>query len=162
MQTAYFEKRRFMGERVKQAIKLISEFEGFSEKPYLCPAGKWTIGFGMTRWNGKPVTANTKPITREQAEYKLGLELEAFQMGLDSAVTVPLNSNQNDALLSFIFNIGSSQFRKSTMLRLLNVFDYEGAAAQFPRWDKVKGKPMAGLTRRRLAEQKLFLTPVKG
>jgi len=147
---------------MKNAIKLIEEFEGFSEKPYLCPAGKWTIGYGMTRWNGKPVTSLTKAITREQGEYKLGLELEGFQRELDSAVTVPLNENQNDALLSFVFNIGVTSFRKSTMLRLLNVFDYDGAAAQFPRWNKAAGKELAGLTRRRLAEQKLFLTPMKG
>lgn len=146
---------------MKEAIKLITEFEGFESKPYRCPAGVWTIGIGFTRWNGRPVTTLTKPITRTQAEYALERQLVGFQAELDSAVTAPLTSNQNDALLSLIFNIGSPAFRKSTLLRKLNMLDYAGAADQFLVWDKatVNGKKVSlrGLTRRRKAEQDLFL-----
>lgn len=143
-------------------MQLIAEFEGFSEKPYLCPAGKWTIGHGDTMWKGKPVTANTKPITRAEADYALQNRLIGFQAELDNLVNVPLNSNQNDALLSFIYNIGSTNFRKSTLLKLLNSGQYEAAADQLLQWDKVNKKPLKGLTRRREAERKLFLTPMKG
>lgn len=142
---------------MKEAIKLVTEFEGFDAKPYKCPAGVWTIGIGFTRWQGKTVTALTKPITRVQAEYALERQLVGFQAELDSAVTAPLTSNQNDALLSLIFNIGATAFRKSTLLKKLNMLDYAGASNEFLRWNKAAGKELAGLTRRRKAERDLFL-----
>lgn len=142
---------------MKEAIKLVTEFEGFDPKPYKCPAGVWTIGIGFTRWQGKTVTALTKPITRVQAEYALERQLVGFQAELDSVVTAPLTSNQNDALLSLIFNIGASAFRKSTLLKKLNMLDYAGASNEFLRWNKAAGKELAGLTRRRKAERDLFL-----
>lgn len=142
---------------MKEAIKLVTEFEGFNSKPYKCPAGVWTIGIGFTRWQGKTVTALTKPITRVQAEYALERQLVGFQAELDSVVTAPLSSNQNDALLSLIFNIGATAFRKSTLLKKLNMLDYAGAANEFLRWNKAAGKELAGLTRRRKAERDLFL-----
>lgn len=147
---------------MKAAVKLIAEFEGFSAKPYLCPAGKWTIGYGDTMWKGKPVTSLTKHITRAEADYALENRLKGFQAELDSLVNVPLNSNRNAALLSFIYNVGAPSFRKSTLLKKLNASQYAEAADQLLLWDKVGKKPMAGLTRRREAERKLFLTPVKG
>lgn len=144
------------------AIALIEEFEGFEPKPYLCPAGKWTIGFGDTRWNGAQVTSLTKHITRGQAEDALRRRLQAFQMELDRLVKVNLNSNQNAALLSFVYNLGAQNLRKSTLLKKLNSGDYQGAADEFLRWNKSNGKELDGLTRRRKAERELFLTPVKG
>lgn len=146
----------------KAAIDIISEFEGFSAKPYLCPAGVWTIGLGDTEWRGHPVTANTKPITRAESEAALCDKLVKLSRQLDNVIKVPLNENQRSAILSLIYNIGFAAFRSSTLLRLLNDGNYELAAGQFSRWNKVNKRPMAGLTRRREAEKKLFLTPVKG
>ena len=142
---------------MNQAIRLIAEFEGFESKAYKCPAGKWTIGFGDTTWKGKQVTALTKAITRAEAEYALQHRLIGFQRELDSMVTAPLTGNQNAALLSLMYNIGATALRRSTLLKMLNAGDHAGAAEQFLRWDKVAGKPMAGLTRRRKAERELFL-----
>jgi lysozyme len=71
-------------------------------------------------------------------------------------VTVPLNQSQFDALVDFVFNLGAGAFSTSTLLRLLNGGDYAGAAGQFGRWNKDNGKVVAGLTRRRAAEAKLF------
>lgn len=150
-----------MSDSFKNAMALIEEFEGFEPKPYLCPAGKWTIGFGDTRWNGKEVTSLTKPVTRQQAEDALRRRLQAFQMELDRLVNVHLNPNQNAALLSFIYNLGAQNLRKSTLLKVLNAGDYQEAANQFMRWNEANGKELAGLTRRREAERKLFLTPVE-
>jgi len=145
-----------------KAIELIEEFEGFSSKPYLCPAGKWTIGFGDTMWKGKPVTTMTKSITRLEAESALANRLIGFQMELDNMVTASLNTNENDALLSFIYNLGAQNLRKSTLLKLLNSGDKLKAANEFLRWNKANGKELAGLSRRRIAERELFLTPMKG
>jgi len=144
------------------AIDLIAEFEGFSSKPYLCPSGKWTIGFGDTMWKGKPVTELTKHVTRLEAESALANRLIGFQAELDNLVNVPLNRNENDALLSFVYNLGSQNLKKSTLLKLLNQGKREESADEFLKWDKSRGKVLAGLTRRREAERKLFLTPVKG
>ena len=147
---------------MKTAIQLIEEFEGFSVKPYLCPAGKWTIGFGDTMWKGKPVTSLTKTITKDEAIFALEARLKGFQAELDAVVKVPLNANQNAALLSFIYNIGAKAFRNSTLLKALNEGDIREAANQFMRWNKANGKELAGLTKRREAERHLFSTPLKG
>ncbi len=73
------------------------------------------------------------------------------------SVTVPLNQNQFDALVSLTYNIGSGAFNNSTLLKKLNKGDYQGAADQFLVWNKAGGKVMKGLVRRREAEQALFL-----
>ena len=144
---------------MKTAIQLIEEFEGFSAKPYICPAGKYTIGFGDTVWKGKPVTGLTKTITKQEAEYALENRLKGFQAELDAVVKVPLTANQNAALLSFIYNIGAKAFRNSTLLKVLNEGDIREAANQFMRWNKANGKELAGLTKRREAERHVFSTP---
>lgn len=142
---------------MQKAIALIEEFEGFSATPYLCPAGVPTIGFGDTTWNGKPVSMQQKPITRAQAEEALKKRLAVFQAQLDDCVTMPLNTNQNDALLSFIYNIGIGAFKGSTMRRKLNRGQYALAADEFDKWNRGGGKVLDGLKRRRAAEKQLFL-----
>jgi GH24 family phage-related lysozyme (muramidase) len=72
-------------------------------------------------------------------------------------VTVEINQNQFDALVDFTFNLGSGALAGSTLLKKLNAGDYEGAANEFKRWNHVNGKPSKGLTRRRAAEEKMFL-----
>ena len=82
---------------------------------------------------------------------------EAFAC-VDSLVTVPLTDKQRGALCSFVFNVGCGAFKKSTLLKLLNVGDYTGAAAQLPRWNKAAGNILPGLVRRRGEERALFLS----
>ena len=72
-------------------------------------------------------------------------------------VRVPLTDAQHGALVSLVFNIGSGNFRRSTLLRLLNEGDYEGAADEFPKWRKAGGKVLKGLERRRKAEREMFI-----
>ena len=132
---------------------LIKRFEGFSSAAYLCPAGKWTYGYGFTH--------NVKQgdyITKEQAEIRLKQEIKPIEDTLNSLVTVPLTQNQYDALCSFIFNLGARNFRNSTLLRKLNDGDYKGAANEFLRWTKAGGRELPGLVKRRKAERSLFLS----
>lgn len=130
--------------------------EGALHKAYLCPAGVWTCGWGST----SGVTKDTR-WTDEQANARLLQDLLAFQAEIRRNVTVKLNQNQYDSILSFTFNLGAANLKKSTLLRLLNSGDYLGAAQQFPRWDMVRINdvltPSEGLRRRRLAEQAMFL-----
>lgn len=134
-------------------IDLIKEFEGFEPKPYKCPAGVWTIGYGST----KGVTQNTQPMTEEQATKRLLEELGSYEVAVLDCVDVDLEQHQFDALVSFAYNLGSHSLRTSTLLRKLNAGDYLGASNEFLRWNKAKGQVLAGLTRRREAECRLFL-----
>ncbi|OQS42352.1 lysozyme [Chromobacterium haemolyticum] len=134
-------------------IKLIQGFEGLSLKAYQDSVGVWTIGYGHT---GPEVTLGLV-ITQAQADALLARDLSRFESGVTRLVQVPLNQNQFDALVCFSFNLGLGALQGSTLLRLLNAGDYAGAAGQFPRWNKAGGKELTGLTRRRVAEQALFL-----
>ena len=136
-------------------IQLIKKFEGCSLKAYKCPAEIWTIGYGHTSGVKEGQT-----ITREQAEELLIQDLRPFEIGVNNLVNVPLNQNKFDALVSFCYNLGTGNLKKSTLLKLLNKGDYNGAAEQFDRWVYAGGKKLNGLVKRRAAEKKLFLTKV--
>jgi lysozyme len=142
------------------AINLIKEFEGYKDKSYLCVASKWTIGFGSTMWNdGKPVKQGEK-ITMQGAENLLLWELNKKINTLDGLI---LNQNQVDALISFVYNVGSSAFAKSTLKKKIKVNpNDESIRAEFMKWNKarVNGvlQPVKGLTRRREAEANLYFT----
>lgn len=131
---------------------IIKEFEGLRLKPYKCPAGYWTIGWGHRISDGEYEDG----ITVEQAEQLLNNDLYRFERHVNKSVEVKLNQNQFDALVSFSFNVGTGAFSKSTLLKKLNNGDYDGAANEFPRWNKGGGKVLKGLVRRRQMEKKLF------
>ncbi len=137
--------------------ELIKNFEGCSLSSYKCPAGKWTIGYGHT---GSDVYQGLT-ITQKQAEDLLTSDLIKFEGIIQSLVRVPLNKNQKTALVSFVFNVGDRAFKRSTLLRLLNLGEYRAAASEFRKWDKVDREPNHGLALRRVAEADLFKTEIK-
>ena len=133
-------------------IQLIKKFEGCSLKAYKCPAGIWTIGYGHTLGVKEGQT-----ITKEQAETFLKQDIRSFELTVNNLVNVPLNQGQFDALVSFCYNLGTGNLKKSTLLKLINKKDYIGAAEQFDRWVYASGKKLPGLVKRRTAEKELFL-----
>jgi lysozyme len=133
-------------------VNLIKQFEGCKLKAYHDQGGVLTVGYGHT---GVDVYEGMT-ITQEQADALLEQDLKATQNAIDRLVNVPLTNNQNGALLSFVYNIGQGNFKKSTLLKRLNAGQFEMAAAQFPAWDKVNGLTNTGLLRRRIAEKELF------
>jgi lysozyme len=137
----------------------VGKFEGFSSSAYQCSAGVWTIGYGSTF---NPYTkVKVKPldkITKAEALDWLKQELNVLTESVKSIVKVPLTVGQLNALVSFTYNVGIGNLRKSTLLRLLNAGDYKGAANQFLLWNKAGGKVLRGLTIRRQAEKDLFLS----
>ncbi|MEG4344417.1 glycoside hydrolase family protein [Microcoleus sp. A003_D6] len=137
----------------EEGFKLLTTFEGCELTAYDDGGGVWTIGYGHT---GDDVFPGLT-ISQTQAEELLRLDLEKFESFVEDAVEVQLNDNQFSALVCFCFNVGPGGFGSSTLLRLLNQGNYQGAANQFPVWNKVNGQPWLGLTRRRLAERSLFL-----
>jgi len=138
----------------QEGFKLLTAFEGCELTAYDDGGGVWTIGYGHT---GDDVFPGLT-ISQTQAEDLLIGDLEKFESYVEDAVEVQINDNQFSALVCFCFNVGpgTEGFGGSTLLKLLNDGDYQGAANQFPVWNKVNGEPWPGLTRRRLAEQALF------
>lgn len=146
----------------KEGIDLVRRFEGFRSRPYLCPAGKPTIGYGMTMYpNGKPVTLQDKPITEAEAVTMLAALLKQFADQVKPLIKVTLTDNQFSALVSFAYNVGIGNFRSSTLLKRLNEQKFDQAANEFLQWSKarVNGvlQPMPGLVKRRIAERALFV-----
>lgn len=141
----------------KTGIDLISSFEGIRLNAYDDGVGVWTIGIGTTIYpNGVKVKKGDK-CTLEQALEYLQHDLKSFEKTVNESVKVPLSQNQFDALVSLAYNIGSTAFKNSTLLKKLNAKDYSGAADQFLVWNKGGGKVLKGLVRRREAERALFL-----
>ena len=142
-----------------KCLALINTFEGLELHPYLCSAGVATIGIGMTHYpDGKAVTMQDPLITELQANIMLAAVLISYANAVNRYVKVVLTQNQFDALVDFAYNLGNSALLGSTLLKKLNVNDYNGAAEQFLFWTHAGGVISAGLERRRMAERTLFLT----
>lgn len=139
-------------------IGLLKEREGFSPKAYKDGGGVWTIGYGTTKIDGKPVQEGMT-CTVEQATVWLYADLAWAQTAVNQLVRAKLNQNQFDALCVFVYNIGQTAFANSTMLRKLNVNDFIGAGAEFPRWDMDNGRHVRGLAIRRELERNMFEGP---
>ena len=132
-------------------IDLIKHFEGCETEAYLCPAGVPTIGYGHIKG-----VQMGDVITETQAHEMLVEELDEYESYINDLVTVGLNQNQFDAMVSWVYNLGGGNLRASTLLKVLNSGNYEGVPAQIMRWNKAGGKVLEGLTRRRQAEADLF------
>ncbi len=137
-------------------------FEGFRASTYIDTNGLPVIGYGQTQVNGQTVS-HGQYITQAEADAALQRELYELQRLILNHVQVELNPHQLGALTSLVYNTGVGLLYDSTLISKLNAGDYAGAAEEFPRWNKAhQGGTLVvlpGLTRRRLAEQKLFLTP---
>lgn len=140
---------------------LIKSFESCAEKdgtvfkPYVCPGGVLTIGWGHTNDHGRAFD-KTARWTQKNCDDAFDEDMAFFEEQVTSMVKVPLKQHQFDALVSFAYNCGVGNLRGSTLRRKLNDRDYEGAALEFHRWNRSKGKVLPGLVRRRAAEALLF------
>ena len=130
----------------------VIHFEGLEVYAYKCAAGVWTIGYGHT----KDVEPGMQ-ITEQDAEEMLVEELNEYEGYVKNSVTAPINQDQFDALVSWVYNLGGGNLNASTMLKVLNAGQYEEVPAQMMRWNKAGGKVLEGLTRRRQAEANLFM-----
>lgn len=144
---------------------MCKHFEGFYSKPYLCPAGVWTIGYGTTYYeSGRRVQADDPAIDKARAEALLLWELqqvsasavmrlcpELFAWSLANGTWRAFN-----AITDFTYNLGSGRLQTSTLRRKLRVLDWEGAKEQLRLWVRGGGRVLPGLVRRRDAECALF------
>ena len=130
---------------------LIKKFEGCELDSYICSGGVWTIGYGHTAG----VKQGDK-INQDEADHLLTGDLEEFEGYVSNAVEVALDQNQFDALVAWTFNLGPSNLKSSTMLKVLNEENYSKVPSEMKRWNKAGGKVLEGLIRRRDAEALLF------
>ncbi|MCB0448213.1 MAG: lysozyme [Gelidibacter sp.] len=139
-------------------LQIIKKYEGLSLKPYLCPAGIPTIGYGSTYYeDGSKVTMKDYPITKQKAELLLLNVVVDFERGVNRLVTSTINQNQFDALVSFSYNVGLGSLKSSTLLKRVNNNPQDADICyQFSRWNKAGGKVLEGLTRRRKEEAELY------
>jgi lysozyme len=141
---------------------LIKKFEGFRSSAYIDSSGLPVIGYGQTRVNGTTVKLG-QSISQEQADIALEHELSQIQQLVQAHVKVDLNPYQLGALTSLVYNAGAVVVKNSTLIKKLNGGDYLGAAQEFLRWNKANSGGnlvvFPGLTKRRMAERELFLTP---
>ncbi len=135
-------------------LALIKQYEGCRLAAYRCAAGVWTIGYGHTAGIHSGMT-----ITQAQADAYLRQDIAKFEGYVNNPAYVPitanLNQNQFDALVSFAFNLGAGNLRKLCKGRTAAQI-----ARTMPNYNKAAGKVLAGLKRRRAAEQALFNKPV--
>jgi lysozyme len=141
----------------KRGEELLHTSEGLELKAYLDTGGVWTIGWGNTSINGKPVTKGMT-CTKEEADEEWRKDVDEAEASVKKLVKVPLTQGQFNALVDFVYNVGEGQFSKSTLLRLLNKGDYEGACKQFPRWVYDNGKKINGLVKRNRKRQEMFMS----
>lgn len=135
----------------EKGLALIKDFEGCKLEAYQDSVGVWTIGYGHTK-----TAQEGMAITQEQAEELLARDVHEHALGVYKALKVSIEQHRFDALASLAFNVGVNAVRNSTLLEMINRGDAKLAAAQFDRWNKAGGKVLAGLTRRRAAERKLY------
>lgn len=147
----------------EEGLRLIKSFEGYHRRlkdgrcvAYRCPANVWTLGYGCTEGIREGMTW-----TQEEAEEALLREIAKFEAGVDRAVTVEINQNEFDALVSWSYNCGLGALQRSTLLRKLNKGDRAGAAREFAKWNKGGGRVLPGLVSRRAREAALFLKPAE-
>jgi lysozyme len=139
-------------------VKLIENFEGIRLKAYQDWVGVWTIGCGMTRYpkTGKKVQSGDT-ITQAECD-SMFLELvKDFEAAVNDAIKVTLRQNQFNALVSMCYNIGTTGFSNSTLVKRINAkASPDQIKAAFLMWNKAGGKVSSTLTKRRNDEADLF------
>ena len=135
----------------QEGLNLIKKFEGCELTAYQDSVDVWTIGFGHTKG-----VEEGDEITQDEAEEMLASELDEYEGYINDMVECDLEQCQFDALVAWVYNLGPTNLKSSTMLKRLNSNDLEDVPNQIKRWDKAGGKVLAGLVRRREAESLLF------
>jgi lysozyme len=143
---------------LKLAAKIIKKWEGFMPEPYLCPGGVPTIGYGSTRYeNGDEVALEDCEIDQKRGEEILLYYIKEVADQVRSVLKHKLSDNQEAALISFTYNLGIGNLKRSTLLLLINGGPMnQNIPREFRRWNKAGGKVLAGLTARREEEADLW------
>ena len=141
-----------------EGIEIIKRHEAFRSKPYLCPAGVPTIGYGATYYTfGHKVKMTDPEITQLDAENLLKKMLKHFEAGVNRYVQREITQNQFDSIVSFSYNLGLGALQRSTLLQVVNKNPNDkDIKYQFSRWVRANGKKLKGLVKRRKEEANLY------
>ena len=136
----------------KNAIELATTFEGFYAKPYICPAGFWTIGFGRL------CSKNHPPITKAQAEIYLAQDLQDALLGTIRLCPSLLAQDENwlGAIVDFTFNLGIGRLKMSTLKKKINNEEWGDVPTELNKWVYGGGRKLKGLVLRRQMESTYF------
>jgi len=137
------------------AAAFCRQFEGYRAKPYLCPAGVATIGYGSTYYSdGRKVTLEDASMDEPTARALLMTELEHNYLPgvLRNCPVLAADERRCNAIVDFVYNLGIGRLQTSTLKRKINAQDWEGAKEQLMLWTKGGGKVLPGLLKRRTAE----------
>lgn len=137
----------------KSGLQLTEQFESVRLAAYQDQGGRWTLGYGHTAGVQEGDTC-----TQAQAEAWLAEDVSWAVQTVNLYVKIALTQGEFDALVDFVFNLGSGSFEHSGLLQLVDQRNFEAAAADFEKWDMAGGQVVAGLLRRRLAEEAEFLS----
>jgi lysozyme len=145
--------------KLEIAAALCKQYEGYRGKPYLCPAGIPTIGYGSTYYgDGRKVTLQDQPISEPEATQLLLHELHhTFLPGVLRHCPILLtNEPKCNAIVDFAYNLGIGRLQTSTLKRKINSQDWDGAKEQLMLWTKGNGRVLPGLFKRRTSECRLL------
>lgn len=151
---------------LSQCNDLAKRFEGFRGKPYLCPAGVATIGYGATHYeDGRRVSLHDAPIDEQRASQLLAHHLaytyapgvHRLCPGLMALALLHNDWGKFNAVVDFAFNLGIGRLQTSTLRRCLNGQDWNAAANELLRWVRGGGRVLPGLVKRRKAEAALLV-----
>jgi len=143
----------------KIAIALIKRFEGCRLKPYLCPAGIATIGYGSTRYpDGRRVTMQDEPISEEKAEVFLYYIVTRIAYSIFKLCPILLTEDRGKqaSIIDFVYNLGTGNLKASTLRRRINEGNWDEAAHELRKWIYGGGRRLRGLIIRRNVEAKFF------
>lgn len=146
---------------IELAVNLCKKWEGFSGKPYICPAGYATIGYGTVyKPDGTKVSLQDASISKETAEYWLVQEItnNYLQGVLKASPSLINNPELLAAITDFAYNLGVARYRASTLRKRVDTGDLEGCATELRKWVYGGGKKLRGLVLRREDEIALFFS----
>jgi lysozyme len=145
--------------KLEIAAALCKQFEGYKGKPYLCPAGIPTIGYGSTYYaDGRKVALTDSPMSEPDATVLLLQELHHTYLPavLRHCPVLLTDEKKCNAIVDFAYNLGTGRLQTSTLKRKINANDWEGAKEQLLLWTKGGGRVLPGLLKRRTAECRLL------
>jgi len=141
----------------KAGKDLIKQFEGCKLKAYKCPAGLWTISWGLTFYPDGTKVKEGDVITQQQAEDYFNAIVDAFAKKVKPLIKQNLTDNNFSALVSFAYNTGVTNLKNSTLLKKVNADPKDPSiSAEFMKWVRANDKVLNGLVKRREAEAKLY------
>jgi len=136
----------------------IASHEGYRGEAYIpVPGDVPTIGFGSTTNSDGSRIAPAQRTNPVAALKRLGEHVEVFEEAVKRCAPVPMHQYEFDAYVSLAYNIGGNAFCKSTIVKKLIAYDYEGACKEILKWDKFKGNSLPGLTKRRTEEYNICI-----